>query len=74
MNGHADATGPDALNRDLARARAEAVRDILVEAGVKAENISAQGFGARRNVAPNDNPDAREKNRRVVILVGSENR
>lgn len=69
VNGHADSSGPQALNVDLAAARADAVREIIVAAGVKPAAVTSQGFGAWRNIAPNDTPTGRAENRRVVILV-----
>lgn len=69
VQGHADATGPEAINVPLSEERAEAVRDVLVEAGVDADEITAEGFAAEENVAPNTGPDVREENRRVEILI-----
>jgi len=44
--GHTDPTGSVALNERLSRRRAEAVKRHLIELGVPAEKISAQGVGS----------------------------
>lgn len=44
--GHTDPTGSVALNDRLSRRRAEAVKRHLIELGVPAEKISAQGVGS----------------------------
>ncbi len=44
--GHTDPTGSAALNDRLSRRRAEAVKRHLIELGVPAEKISAQGVGS----------------------------
>lgn len=72
--GHTDATGPDEINVPLSQERAEAVGDVLVEAGVDAGEVTAQGVADEGNVAPNDEPTARAENRRTEILVEGEGR
>lgn len=76
VEGHTDAKGSDAYNDRLSQRRAEAVRRWLTrEGGVPAADILTLGFGERRPVAPNthpdgrDNPEGRQLNRRVEILV-----
>jgi outer membrane protein OmpA-like peptidoglycan-associated protein len=76
VEGHTDAKGTDAYNDRLSQRRARSVRDWLVrEAGVAPTRIGTLGFGERRPVAPNerpdgsDDPEGRQRNRRVEILV-----
>ena len=76
VEGHTDAKGSDAYNQQLSVRRAESVKAWLVATGGLGDrNISTQGFGAAKPVAPNtkpdgsDDPDGRQKNRRVEILV-----
>ena len=70
IEGHTDSTGSDAYNQQLSQARAESVRNFLVEQGIPAERIpSTQGFGRTRPIAPNDTRINREKNRRVDIVI-----
>ena len=73
IGGHTDAKGDDAYNEGLSLRRARAVAARLQrEAG---RSLAAEGFGERRPVAPNvkpdgsDDPDGRQKNRRVEIRI-----
>ncbi|HET9627842.1 MAG TPA: OmpA family protein, partial [Kofleriaceae bacterium] len=59
----------DALSADLARARAEAVKNALVEAGVAATRVLVEGKGAEEPVADNTKPRGRLANRRVEIKL-----
>jgi outer membrane protein OmpA-like peptidoglycan-associated protein len=68
--GHTDSTGSDALNLQLSRDRANAVRDYLVTRGVAANRIVAEGRGPREPVATNDTEAGRASNRRVEIFIG----
>jgi hypothetical protein len=47
LDGYADPTGSEEYNADLARRRAEAVRDRLVQHGIKKERIVLGVFGER---------------------------
>ncbi|HEY9013557.1 MAG TPA: OmpA family protein, partial [Gemmatimonadales bacterium] len=70
IEGHTDSTGTDAYNEMLSQARAESVRNFLVEQGIPMERIPAtRGFGRTRPIAPNDTRANREKNRRVDIVI-----
>lgn len=68
IGGHTDAQGSDAVNQALSEQRAAFVRDQLVSAyGLRAENVTAHGYGKTQPVAGNDTEAGRAKNRRVVI-------
>ena len=41
----------------------------LIAQGVNENIISAKGFGETHPVAPNDSPENKAKNRRIVITV-----
>ncbi len=69
VEGHTDSTGVAASNLVLSRARAEAVRQALVERGLPAERLVAEGFGQARPVAPNDDAAGRARNRRIELHV-----
>jgi len=69
VEGHTDSQGSPALNQKLSLARANAVRDYLVERGIVADRIEAEGHGADRPVADNANAEGRANNRRVEIVV-----
>ena len=76
VEGHTDAKGAEAYNQRLSEARALAVEAWLQGAGLPDARVSARGFGPRNPVAPNttpdgrDNPEGRQKNRRVEIVIG----
>jgi outer membrane protein OmpA-like peptidoglycan-associated protein len=70
FEGHTDSTGSDELNNRLSDARASAVRDYVVSAGVRGDRIvGARGFGKANPVASNDTADGRQQNRRVEIVI-----
>jgi len=59
----------DALSADLARARAEAVKNALVAVGISQPRILVDGKGADEPVADNAKPRGRLANRRVEIKL-----
>jgi len=69
IEGHTDSSGEKSYNLDLAQRRADAVRDFLIENGIRAERITARGEGEEKAVASNDTAEGRRENRRVEIIV-----
>lgn len=68
--GHTDASGDQASNKELAEARAEAVKSWLTGKGnVKAERISINPVGESKPAATNATAEGREQNRRVEIAI-----
>ena len=45
-------------NFDLSQNRADSVRDYLINKGISADKITAQGFGGRMPIATNDKEKA----------------
>lgn len=70
VEGHTDSQGTDAVNLELSKKRAEAVRDYLIVHGVAKDAISAVGLGPSRPVADNKTVEGRAMNRRVEIIIG----
>jgi outer membrane protein OmpA-like peptidoglycan-associated protein len=77
IEGHTDAKGTPAYNQKLSERRAASVQRWLVEReGLANIRFTLQGLGAIRPVAPNtkldgsDDPEGRQKNRRVEIVFG----
>ena len=71
--GYTDDTGTQTYNLQLSQRRAEAVRDLLVQAGISPTILSAKGFGKSDPRVPGDSEQARAANRRVEIgIVDSE--
>ncbi len=69
VEGHTDSVGSEESNQDLSRRRAEAVKALLVQDGVRSSRITTQAFGESMPVAGNDTPYGRQMNRRVEIKV-----
>jgi outer membrane protein OmpA-like peptidoglycan-associated protein len=69
VGGHTDSRGSAAANRELSRARAEAVADGLTKAGVPADRLHPQGFGDSKAIADNSTEAGRTRNRRVTLEV-----
>ena len=69
IEGHTDSVGTAAYNKKLSQERAEAVKQYMVEKGIDANRLKAQGFGEERPIASNDTEEARQKNRRVEAAV-----
>jgi len=68
--GHTDAVGALDTNIELSRARAQAVRDLLIETyGVEGDRMEAHGIGFLSPRAPNDSERSRDLNRRVEAVV-----
>jgi len=69
VGAHTDDRGfPDA-NRRLSQARAEAVRQYLINKGVAPERLQALGYGQDRPIDSNATSNGRENNRRVEFLL-----
>ena len=68
--GHADSTGPAELNLSLSKARAEAVRDLLIQRGVEPDRLVPDAFGAALPIGDNATAEGRSVNRRVELSTG----
>jgi outer membrane protein OmpA-like peptidoglycan-associated protein len=77
VEGHTDALGSDAYNQKLSEARAKSVRDWLAEHQFVPPALAIKGYGKTHPVAANkkpdgsDDPEGRQKNRRVEIVVSA---
>lgn len=77
VEGHTDAKGADDYNQRLSEDRAAAVKTYLLGKGTAPERVTTVGWGERKPVAPNqkadgsDDPEGRQKNRRVEIVVNT---
>ena len=67
--GYTDNTGDAAANLALSQKRAEAIRDVLVKAGVPADMLVAKGCGSADPIASNDDPQGRRRNRRIEYHI-----
>jgi outer membrane protein OmpA-like peptidoglycan-associated protein len=69
VKGFTDSTGSEAHNQPLSNKRAWVVQDYLVSRGVRADRISASGFGASDPARPNVDSKGRTQNRRAEVRV-----
>lgn len=69
VKGYTDSLGDPAYNIDLSQRRAQAVANALIKQGVKAENVTAVGYGAMNPVATNSTVEGRRQNRRVELEI-----
>jgi outer membrane protein OmpA-like peptidoglycan-associated protein len=67
--GHTDSDGDAASNQQLSERRANAVADVLLDAGVPIARIQTYGRGENQPVASNLDPAGKSKNRRVEIVI-----
>jgi outer membrane protein OmpA-like peptidoglycan-associated protein len=67
--GHTDTVGAVDFNDRLSRARADRLREMLIELGLPAERIQAAGRGEREPLVPTEDDVSEPKNRRVEINV-----
>lgn len=65
VGGHTDSDGSDDANQTLSENRAKAVRDALIQFGVKAEMLTEKGYGETKPKTTNDNDDGKFQNRRI---------
>lgn len=72
VEGHTDSRGAEDSNQRLSLERAESVRAFLIEQGVPQDRIQAVGRGEIEPIATNDSPEGRANNRRVEIVVRSD--
>lgn len=68
IEGYTDNINTSDLNLMLSKERAIAVKTALIQRGIDAQRITAEGFGEVRPVASNDTPQGRMKNRRIEII------
>jgi len=67
--GHTDTTGSQTSNFELGMRRANAVRTLLIDAGLSASAIDARSHGELELLVPTSNDVFEPKNRRVEITV-----
>lgn len=72
VQGHTSSEGGDDYNQQLSEDRANAVRDYMIRRGIKAERLTARGYGSSVPKADNDTEAGRKQNRRIELVVTSE--
>ena len=69
IGGHTDNVGADELNMKLSEARAKAVLNYLVLAGIDATRLRSKGYGETQPIATNDTSEGKAKNRRTEFEI-----
>ncbi len=69
LTGYTDNSGPDAVNRQLSRDRANAVKAKLRRSGIATEQIEVVAKGEADPKADNSTLNGRRANRRVTVVV-----
>ena len=69
IQGHTDNRGSRETNLSLSDARARAVAAYLVSEGIRADRLTAKGYGSLKPRAPNITSSGRAKNRRVEFHI-----
>ncbi len=67
--GYTDDTGTLQVNEKVATGRADAVRNYLLNSGVAATRLSAEGLPMQDYIASNSTAEGRAQNRRVEIYI-----
>ena len=66
--GHTDNVGTSEANLRLSQERAQSVMAALVGRGIKADRLTAKGYGQTTPIADNRTEEGRAKNRRVELV------
>lgn len=70
LGGYTDNSGNDESNQKLSNLRAQTVKLKLLELGIAADRVEAEGYGSQHPVcAANDTDDCKAKNRRIDVRV-----
>lgn len=69
IDGYTDFIGSEGHNLELSVKRAKAIKNYLVDRGVKSSNISIEGYGKQNPIANNATAAGRAKNRRVEFII-----
>lgn len=74
VQGHTDSKGSDEYNQKLSERRANEAKAYIVSKGINEARVIAKGYGETMPLAPNeidgqDNPEGRNKNRRVEFKI-----
>jgi outer membrane protein OmpA-like peptidoglycan-associated protein len=72
IEGHSDNVGREAFNVRLSQDRVDSVIDYLASQGIERKRLTAEGFGPRKPIAPNDTEEGRAANRRVEFIIVDE--
>lgn len=66
---HSDSSGARADNRERTQLRADALRDLLISAGIDRDRVAPVGYGEDEPIADNDTEEGRARNRRIAFAL-----
>jgi len=69
LGGHTDNVGTAKSNQVLSEARANTVRDYLIEKGIDPSRVTAKGYGLTMPVETNKTEEGRALNRRTEVTI-----
>ena len=69
VEGHCDERGTEEYNRSLGERRAQALRELLVAAGIPADRVHTVSFGKDKPIEPLRSESAYSKNRRGEFIL-----
>ena len=69
LGGYTDNKGAADMNLTLSADRANAARKAVLNSGIDAGRVTAEGYGQEHPIASNDTPEGRAQNRRVDVRV-----
>ncbi|MCB2377493.1 OmpA family protein [Hymenobacter sp. BT635] len=69
LGGYTDNQGKADMNLLLSADRANMARKAVVDSGIDAGRVTAEGYGQEHPIAANDTPEGRAQNRRVDVRV-----
>lgn len=72
VQGHTSSEGGEEYNQKLSEDRANAVRDYMIRRGIAEARLTARGYGFSVPKADNDSEAGRKQNRRIELVVTSE--
>lgn len=68
INGYTDNTGSITFNMKISKQRAESVRNYLINQGIQADRLTANGYGPENPIVSNSTKEGRAKNRRIEFF------
>jgi outer membrane protein OmpA-like peptidoglycan-associated protein len=69
IDGHADASGPESVNKTLSQQRANAVKEQLTQRGIDPKRLKTRGNGSKIPAASNETYEGKQQNRRAAMQV-----
>ncbi len=69
LSGYTDNTGREDSNLELSKRRANAVKQYLIDKGIDASRLAAEGYGIANPIADNNTRAGRAQNRRVELEI-----